>query len=533
MIELFSSDNQFYPTPKEFAKKILQGLDFAFIGSVLEPSAGKGDLVNALKEVCKEKYYSENKIDIDCIEIDKNLQHILRGEGFRVVYDDFLTFETYKKYNLILMNPPFDNGDKHLLKALKIQEDGGNIICILNAETIKNPYSNTRKELIKKLNEHNADIEYFQNIFSNSERKTNVEIAVVKVDIPQKGREKSEIYEKMKKAKGVDEINASEVTDLAINDFISAAIQSFELEVASGIELIRQYNNLVPYIHGKDGNFPVLTFSLYYNGSHKDVSINAYLKSVRLKYWRTLLSNPKFIGKLTRNLQREYGEMVQELQHYDFNEYNIKIIAEDMYKNINKGIKETIDDLFDKLTIKYTYYSECKNNTHYYNGWCHNKAHKINNKVIIPCYDVYYTFRSGDTTFYTWKAVEFLQDIQKVLDYLDCGETKDVDLNYIVEQSKNNPKNIECKYFKVTFYKKGTCHITFTNTRLLDKFNIYAAKNRNWLPPDYGTKKYKNLSDEEKEVVDNFQGEKEYNKIYNNQNYYLQSANVPLLTQNN
>ena len=35
------------------------------------------------------------------------------------------------------MNPPFSNGDKHLLKALKMQEKGGAIICLLNAETIR------------------------------------------------------------------------------------------------------------------------------------------------------------------------------------------------------------------------------------------------------------------------------------------------------------------------------------------------------------------------------------------------------------
>ena len=40
------------------------------------------------------------------------------------------------------MNPPFSEGDKHLLKAINIMKNGGQIVCILNAETIKNPYSN-------------------------------------------------------------------------------------------------------------------------------------------------------------------------------------------------------------------------------------------------------------------------------------------------------------------------------------------------------------------------------------------------------
>lgn len=32
----------FYPTPKELGKKMLQGIDLGFISTVLEPSAGKG-----------------------------------------------------------------------------------------------------------------------------------------------------------------------------------------------------------------------------------------------------------------------------------------------------------------------------------------------------------------------------------------------------------------------------------------------------------------------------------------------------------
>ena len=64
--------------------------------------------------------YKEYKFDIDCIEIDQNLQHILKGRDYRVVHNDFLTYETWKEYDAIIMNPPFSNGCKHLLKALEM-----------------------------------------------------------------------------------------------------------------------------------------------------------------------------------------------------------------------------------------------------------------------------------------------------------------------------------------------------------------------------------------------------------------------------
>lgn len=57
-------------------------------------------------------------------------------------------------------------------------------------------------------------------------------------------------------------------------------------------------------------------------------------------------------------------------------------------------------------------------------------------------------------------------------------------------------KKIRLKYFNVTFYKKGTCHIEFTNTELLKKLNIYGSRQRKCLPPGYGTTSYENMDEE-------------------------------------
>ena len=146
----------FYPTPKNLIKKMTDKIVKIKNISILEPSAGRGDIIEYIQENKFEilKYYkSENIREIDCVEKNENLQKILMGKNFRIVGDDFLTFNTYKSYDLIIMNPPFDNGDKHLLKAISLFEKsgGGQIICLLNAETLRNPYSVYIKDLVKKL----------------------------------------------------------------------------------------------------------------------------------------------------------------------------------------------------------------------------------------------------------------------------------------------------------------------------------------------------------------------------------------------
>lgn len=157
-------ENQYYPTPKNLVDKMLEGIDLRGIKSILEPSAGSGNIVDRvveLKNSMYDSYYSQKnyKADVDTVEIDKNLQHILKGKNYRVVHDNFLSYNTFKKYDLIIANPPFLDGHKHLLKMLEMQKSGGRIICMLNAETLRNPYSVTREDLVRKLVGYNAEID--------------------------------------------------------------------------------------------------------------------------------------------------------------------------------------------------------------------------------------------------------------------------------------------------------------------------------------------------------------------------------------
>lgn len=62
----------------------------------------------------------------------------------------------------------------------------GQIIFIINAESIRNPYSNTKKDLVRKLNELGAEIEFLENQFLDAERTTGVEIALISIIIDRK-----------------------------------------------------------------------------------------------------------------------------------------------------------------------------------------------------------------------------------------------------------------------------------------------------------------------------------------------------------
>ena len=469
----YNFNEEFYPTPKSLLNKIFDGVDWKQVDTILEPSAGKGDIIEFIQNSEEAHRYHHN-FEIDCIEKDPNLQAVLKQKGFRLVHDDFFTFHTWKQYDLIVMNPPFSCGDKHLLNALKLQEDGGNVICILNAETLKNPYSVTRQALALRLEDLHANVSYMQNEFVSAERKTSVEIAVVKVSIPKKERD-SRIFSELRESKQMSEQTVQEQTSLAENDYIKAAVKQFELETEAGIRLIREYQAMKPYMLRSlsGGNLAKNDSILYltmdkYNPCSPEVTENEFLKVVRLKYWTSIFNDSRFTGHMTSNLLSEYRTQIDKLADYDFSCFNIKTIQADIAIKLVKGVEECIVKLFDELSFQYSYSDELGRNIHYYNGWKTNKAWIINKKVILPWMNAWGRF-NGLYDPASYEIIEKLADIEKALDYLSGSSGNERGIHETLHEAEKigQTKKIPLKYFTVTFYKKGTCHIEFTNLELL------------------------------------------------------------------
>lgn len=524
---MFKDNPDFYPTPTKLIHKMLSKIDFRCIRSVLEPSAGKGDLLEGInkKFECAQysSYNKDKKYDIDAIELDNNLQYILQGKQLRLVHDDFLTYNTYKKYDVIIMNPPFSSGDKHLLKAIDMQQKGGEIVCLLNAETLKNAYNNARKELTQLLEKYNAEIEYIDNAFNEAERKTNVETALIYINIP-KIEYNSVILDELKTEEQHTNNKQYNSDKLIHSDFIEGIVQQYNYEVKAGLKLIDEYNSLKPLMlrSFKDNDRPVLKLELEYQDDESSLE-NAYIKQIRQKYWSALFSNDQFMGLFTSNLKRKYMEHVEELKNYDFSLYNIYSLRIQLNKEMIQGVEDTILNLFEEFSHKH-YYNETSKNIHLYNGWKTNKAYKINKKVIIPLnayHDISYSWGCYDPTRY--QVLDKLKDIEKVFNYLDNGTTEEIDITEALKMAKHyqETKKIELKYFYITFFKKGTCHIEFKNMDLLHKFNLFGSQKKGWLPPSYGKAKYKDMTREEREVVNEFEGEKSYDNVIQKQNYFI------------
>ena len=580
-----SGNDQFYPTPGKLAGMMLSGVDWSAIQNILEPSAGKGDLVLAAIKAHAANSRRGVALKIDCIEIDPYLRAILKQNSeaewerplrerrdyiddlpyeerrplldelsdvrsklsaldnatVNVIHDNFLTYHGFRRYQLIIMNPPFAEGDLHLLKALELQKDGGSVVCLLNAETLRNPYTNTRQVLRRELNKYGAQIKFIKDAFRDAERQADVEIAVVRVTIPERKEDKSDIWERMEKAAQEEQPEFAEVTDLVVGDYIEQAAVRYRVEVSACKELIRQYYALRPYITEEldpssvYGKKSILTLSVGDERNYEQfVNMDKFLKAVRLKYWRALFQNEKFVGRLTSKARERYIHKVDEMADYDFTLFNIRSIMAEMNVQVLDSVKGAILSLFDTLTAEHSWYPECTQNKHYFNGWAANKAHKIGKKSIIPTYGMFATNSWNRDTFEVNNAYKALSDIEKVFDYLSGVMTDEHDILERLRIANTNGKtrNIPLKYFDVDLYKKGTTHIKYRDMDLIDKMNIYAARNKNWLPPNYGKTVYSEMTTEEKEVVESFQGAEAYAKVMARPDFFLSepTRSVAMLT---
>ncbi len=118
----------FYPTPAQLVALMLDYADVQPGDRVLEPSAGTGNIADAIRE-------RHPAAALDVVECHNRLRNILSAKGHRLAGADFLEFVPQGGgYNVIVMNPPFERFQDihHVLHAWGCLEPGGRLVSIMS-----------------------------------------------------------------------------------------------------------------------------------------------------------------------------------------------------------------------------------------------------------------------------------------------------------------------------------------------------------------------------------------------------------------
>lgn len=114
----------YFNTPPAVVERLMSVADIRPGQRVLEPSAGAGDIADAIRA---------QGVVPDVVEIASSLRKILEAKGYNIVGYDFMEYNG-GSYDRIVMNPPFENAQEidHVLHAYQLLAPGGRIVSVMS-----------------------------------------------------------------------------------------------------------------------------------------------------------------------------------------------------------------------------------------------------------------------------------------------------------------------------------------------------------------------------------------------------------------
>lgn len=472
---------EFYPTPHhiiaQMFKKISENAKY-----LLDPSAGKGDIADY---VLNRPYKS---IEIDCIESSPELCAVLNDKDFSVVGHDFLSYDGVCYYDALIMNPPFSNGDEHLLRAWDFLHDG-EIVCLLNAETIKNPHSKARKHLVSIIEEYGS-VEYLGDCFSSAERKTSVQVAMVYLKKTAED-DSFDVWEVSNAEKAVNDDITTQSELPAVIDRLGNMQHFYDMGNEHMFKAFQHIRKAAGYMeaNGINPKYDCDIEKILVLATKNINSAKAeFTKKHRNKSWHSVFSKMEFHKMLDKKQRQELLRDVDRNGKIPFTKENIKGTLQNVFVQRERLFEQSVANVFDELCRYYD------GNTNHSEGWKTNDNYKINRKVIFPfgCefnpkWGRYFSTRYGH-------QMDIYNDLDRILCVMTGAEfekcrTIGKALSHHFEHLGRDihapfDNETESQFFKIKFYMKGTVHLTFKDKATWHLFNKTAAKGRAWLGED-------------------------------------------------
>jgi hypothetical protein len=483
-------NSDFYPTPQDVIYEMIDGLNLR--GNVLEPSAGKGDILDVMKQY---------NCDLYAIEIEPDLRAILESKGYMVIHDDFMTYDGEMLFDFIIMNPPFSDGISHALHAWEILADGGEMICLLNSVTLdacfgfydeddeENVHRRITREqrlLAKIIKDNDSKITSMGRCFSTAERPTNVTVSMLHLKKPVK---KSEFKFDYKNYQGDPDFSEIASNAVARTGYAEMLVSSFDAAVDSYLHYSKLRSKTLDFIKVFDrGGYQAKKIVEHADDRDTVEGKNReFISGLQEAAWNSILDHPKFQAILTERARKEMAEFRKSQKSIQFNMDNIWSMFEALMAKQSEFLNGAIDDAFDNMT-KYH-----KENRIYFEGWKSNECWRVARKVVLPNYVEYSYFGFG----LNYYRRDEMNDIDRALCLVDKKSFDEITtiqkaLQASIEIDGKKSENGKARtasstFFDIKYYKKGTVHLTWKEEQLWKDFNLISARNRNWLPPEGAT----------------------------------------------
>lgn len=503
MNEANPTDFQFYPTPRSLAIRMWEKFKSREVTRCLEPSCGSADLLMGYQGVSVHRGHGRFQQDyeqffrqsVDACEIDLTKHAHLRELGVNVVGVDFLDFNNGSMYSHIILNPPFAEGVKHVLHAWDILWDG-EIVALINAETLKNPFSSER-QLLSRLVAMHGEVEYVTDAFMTDEttRKTGVECALVYL---KKSAEPSELLgdllEDLKTDSTTDEslgAGYDRIQDLAIpasvidNQVIAfnASVKAWKDAIVYEARAVQLENRIGLTMAQSDRNSGGLDI-LKIDPAAVRKALGDKYRELKDRAWTSILRGSQVTSKLSSAAQKRVESDFENIKRLEFTASNIYGFLLGIAESAGDIQMSMVCDVFDQIVRYHT------DNAVFYRGWKSNNAQRTcgmrvkARRFILPSFDVSFSSLA-------WRDQRRLADFDRVFALLD-GKSADADgmvtlvslFDTHLDELKS-AKRVSSTYFDIRFYKGiQTIHFFPRRADLMDRLNRLVGQHRTWLPTE-------------------------------------------------
>lgn len=414
------------------------------------------------------------------------MQAAIRGKGYPPVGTDFLTFWPDEKYDLIIMNPPFANGEAHLIHAWEIL-DHGDIVCLLSEQTLLNPCTANRK-LLATIIEAHGEVEHLGSCFAEDAlRKTQARVSMVHL---RKKREEPTFSFDV----GSDEEDAAVFSDgsrfeseVATRDTVGNLVAQYGRCRELFVRIAHLAQELAHYAGplGTNGG-ETLKELMRQKPTRRaqEEAYNRFVRSLKRSAWREVLRLTDVRNLASYGVQKELDSLLESNERMAFSEENVHALVESIFLNRGAILQQCVVEAFDLMT---RYYDE---NRVHVEGWKTNDAWKVNRRVVLPRV-VSVTFGGSGYLSYG-NSRQNLNDIDRALAFLEGKKLESVPHTAVCALEEHFKEYgpdfsgvlFESTYFEMRCYKKGTLHMYFKDKGLWERFNLTAARGKNWLPDD-------------------------------------------------
>lgn len=440
-----------------------------------------------LRERARKKF--DDLLEISAVEIDIQHHASLKEIGAKVVGYDFLQVNSLATVGSIIMNPPFQDGVKHVLHAWDVVYDA-EIVAIINAESIKNPFSRDRIRLLELI-ERFGSVEFLQSQFVNDvERTTDVEVALIHLDkVPPKYLDVEALLSGLRKGDNqMGEIDPAVCTALALpSNFINDTCYRFEQAVEaarSASEAAAISNHMAAGLgitleemqsKGVGSDFREASGSIRKSANDDFRQRYADLKK---RAWAQIIRSSLLTDKLSNQARRKIEASSQSIYDLEFSIANVHGFLAGVIASMGDIYKDMVCDLFDTIIER------SSDNVCFFRSWKSNQKHRVGVRIrktrfIIPRFSV--SSYSGSLDY---ESQQFLSDIDKVFGYLHgVSDAYDGLVDGFQKNHVLGAERISTRYFSFRFYKgSGTLHFYPKSEEVVEKLNKFVGKLRQWIP---------------------------------------------------